>query len=335
MREALSRLPGVSVADIAEDRYRPIYRGLPLRVMNRLLRPWQERELFDAVRRALRGKTFDALVVYKGNLVGPALVEEAKRRGILTVNIFPDYSPHAYGSALKDAMGRYDLVISTKPFHPALWKSVYGYDNKCVLVPHGYDSAVHLWDDPAPMDAVDVAICATWRPEYHRWMMELGRLIGNENISMAVAGFGWESRMRDLPAHWRCAGLREGRAYGDFLRSARVVIAPVNREVIIRGVRQPGDEDTIRTYELAAMRCFFLHQRTDYAKTVYDERREVPLWSDAQELAALIRRYLPDEPLRRSMADAAHARAVPAYSFEHRARDVAREIEAHLPRREA
>ena len=126
-----------------------------------------------------------------------------------------------------------------------------------------------------------------------------------------------------------------GRAYGEFLRSAKIAIAPVNREVVIRGVKQPGDEDSTRTYELAAAHCFFLHQRTDYVSTVYDEQNEVPLWGDATELASLVRRWLPDETGRRSMAAKAHARAVPAYSIPQRAASVLQHIKQLIKARNA
>ena len=68
-----------------------------------------------------------------------------KGRGSVTVNVFPDHSPHAYGRALREAIGEYDLVVSTKPFHPGGWQHVYGYRNTCVCVPHGYDPAMHYW----------------------------------------------------------------------------------------------------------------------------------------------------------------------------------------------
>ena len=326
LREALARLPDVLVTDVSEDSYRPIYRGLPLRAINRILRPLQERELLGAIRRAVAGGKFDAFVVYKGNAVGPALIGEMKKIGLLTVNIFPDFSPHAYGGRLKESLGCYDLVISTKPFHPPIWKSIYGYDNVCVCVPHGYDPAVHLRESPAPMTRYDVVTCANARPEYARLFSTLANLAEPGEFNVTIAGPGWERYRRLFPDAWKFVGLMTGRNYGEFLRGARVVIAPVNREVVIDGNRQPGDEDTIRTYELAAMGCFFVHQRTEYVGKIYDELSEVPLWSTPRELLDVIRRWLPDERGRRIFAERAHRRAVPAYSFDGRAQDVLRII---------
>ncbi len=335
LREALALQPEVLISDIGEDHFLPNYRHLPLRIANRLLRPLQRRKLESAVLRAMSEFRPDAVVVYKGAGIGAGLVEEIRRSGIPMINVFPDYSPHAYSRRLQKAIGCYDLVISTKPFHPRFWQSVYGYRNPCVCVPHGYDPEVHYWTHPSASNAYDVALCCTWRPEYHRLMHSFADALGDDQVSVAIAGSGWPTHRNQLPGNWHYVGPQAGRAYGEFLRSAKIAIAPVNREVVIRGVKQPGDEDTTRTYELAAAHCFFLHQRTDYVATLYDEQSEVPLWGDAIELASLVRRWLPDEAGRRLMAARAHARAVPAYSIPRRAVSVLQHIERLIRARNA
>ena len=87
MREALARLPGVEVADLAEDRFIPYYQHLPTRLANRLLRPLHLWELRTAVRKALRDIRPEALVVYKGSWIGAPLLREARDSGFSTVNI--------------------------------------------------------------------------------------------------------------------------------------------------------------------------------------------------------------------------------------------------------
>lgn len=327
LREALAIQAGVIISDIASDHFLPRYRGLPLRIVNRLLHSFQQRELERAVRQGVFDFRPDVILIYKGAGIRPGFIKEMKTLGCPLVNVFPDCSPHAYGREIEESIGLYDLVISTKPFHPPLWRSIYGYANRCVCVPHGYDPDVHLWAEPAPGPVYDVALCSTWRREYHRLMRSFVDALAGDHLSVAIAGSGWIEHREELPQHWQYAGPKTGRAYGEFLRSAKIVIAPVTRDVMIRGVTQPGDEDTTRTYELAAAHCFFLHQRTDYVATVFDEENEVPLWNDATELASLVRRWLPDEPARLSMSAKAHARAVPAYSIPQRAVDVLKHIE--------
>jgi glycosyltransferase involved in cell wall biosynthesis len=296
LREAITTThEDVAIVEVDTDHFLPMYRGLPLRMANRLLEPLHRAEFEHAIRRAVLESRPDAVLIYKGSGIGSKLIAELQAWGYPVVNVFPDYSPHAYGRRLQKAVGRSNLVISTKPFHPALWRTVYGYHNPCVCVPHGYDPDVHLWSAPVSVHEHDVAICATWRPEYHRLMASFAEALGGAQITVAIAGLGWLEHRHELPRHWHFSGARSGRAYGEFLRSAKIAIAPVNRDVVVRGVKQPGDEDTTRTYELAAGYCCFMHQRTDYVATIYDEKTEVPLWRDPTELAQLVLRWLPDE----------------------------------------
>jgi len=333
LREALSGQDGMTVRDIGEDTFIPAHRHFPLRAANRVLRRFQRHELERAILLATGEFKPDAVVVYKGTHISAALVSQIQTLGSAVVNVFPDYSPHAYGAQLHDALGMYDLAISTKPFHPPLWGAEYGYRNRCVFVPHGYDPSVHYWHSPPTSHVYDVALCSTWRPEYHRLMRKFAEVLDDRGVSVAIAGSGWSDHTDDLPAHWQVFGARSGRSYGEFVRSAKIAIAPVNRTVVINGIEQHGDEDTTRTYELAAAHCFFLHQRTDYVSTIYDEHTEVPFWNDGSELALLVRRWLADPAGRRAMAGRAHTRAVPAYSIPQRALSVRRHVEALIETR--
>lgn len=328
MREALELQSGVVLDDVGEDHYLPKHRSKALRGFNRLLRTWQVDDLEQEILAKLKAARPDVLMVYKGNGVRADLVRRVKREGIATVNIFPDFSPHAFGVALREAIGEYDLVVSTKPFHPPGWSAIYGYANRCVCVPHGYDPAVHYWDRPAERQSIDVVIAASWRPQYHAIVQALAREPSISSLKVGLAGAGWKERADEFPVAWELAGPLYGRAYGEWLRRGKIAIAPVHRDVVVNGVRQPGDEDTTRTYELAASHCFFLHRRTGYVQTVYDERTEVPMWDSPQELVSLIKHYLPRADERQAMARAAHARAVPAYSIPGRAAQVLAHVAA-------
>lgn len=329
LREGLSSLRGVDLHELGEDHYFPRGRSLVLRASIRLLNRWHRAELETQIETRVDGLRPGVLIIYKGNNVSLRSVCEAKRKGLLTVNVFPDYSPHAYGKRFRAAMGEYDLVISTKPFHPGGWKAIYGYENPCVCVPHGYDPVVHYWADPPAAETFDVVLAATWRPQYEDLMTELAKILPYQ-LRVGIVGSGWMERAAKLPAQWELAPPLTGRAYGEWLRGSRIVIAPVNTDVNVGGIRQPGDEDTTRTYELAAAGCFFLHRRTPFAQTIYDEQTEVPMWDDANELAHLITKFLPLESERKAMAAKAHDRAVPAYSIPNRAAEVMAHVRAAL-----
>jgi hypothetical protein len=329
-REALATLPGVYVDELGEDHYFARGRSLLVRGANRLLRPWYRAELERAIATKVATLRPDVLMVYKGNGVSAEAVRCAKEARVLTVNIFPDCSPHAHGAALREAMGQYDLVVSTKPFHPLGWETIYGYHNRCVCVPHGYDPAVHYWPTPPGVQDFDIVLAATWRLQYQTLMQQLATALDGQSVRLGIIGSGWREHASQLPSHWEIAPQLEGRAYCEWLRRGRIAIAPLHREMAIHGVQQPGDEDTTRTYNLAAAGCFFLHRRTPYVQTIYDEVTEVPMWDNAEELAALVRKYLPLEDERRAMAARAHARAVPEYSIPKRAERVLGHVRAAL-----
>lgn len=323
MCEALATGGRFELADLNEDLFRPRARSLMIRLANRVLNPKYQAELERAVLSAIGNARPDFVVVYKGNLVTAKLVRSIQAQGVLAVNIFPDCSPHAHGASVRRALGEYDLVISTKPYHPTVWNSVYGYRNRCMFVPHGYDPDVHLWEEPWDSGApIDVVMAASWRPQYEVLMRQLAKLLGGRGISVAVAGSGWQRRSAGFPQDWEFPGEVTGRAYGEFLRRGKIAIAPVHTEMTVGGKRQPGDEDSTRTYELAAAGVFFTHRRTEYVKTVYREGQECLLWDSAEELSGQIIEYLPQGGLRARIAAAAHNRAVPAYSLRERAQSV-------------
>jgi spore maturation protein CgeB len=322
MREALQKIPEILLHEVGEDLYLPKYRGRVLRVCNRILAMFQIAELDREIRRNVAKLKPDLILVYKGSGITKRLLVDLSGCGFPLVNIFPDYSPHAYGAGLKEAIGLYDLVISTKHFHPENWKSVYNYRNKCVFVPHGYDPQVHYWAELPREQDLDVVIASSWRPEYHELLLEFAAVLDDGSVRVGVAGPGWLERRHKFPAQWSFEGARYGRAYSSWLRRGKIVIAPLNTQVVIAGRKQPGDQDTTRSYELGAAGCFFLHRRTPYIQTVYDENSEVPMWDDARELAALVKKFLPLHVERREMAQRAHLRAVPAYSIPSRAQQV-------------
>jgi spore maturation protein CgeB len=321
LKEALARQPGVVIDEVNLDLLIPKPRTRALRAVNRILMPLHRAKLWRHLSSRLERVSPDVVMVYKGYPIESAWVNAMQAYGALVVNVYPDCSPHAHGAVHRKAVGVYDLVISTKPFHPNLWSTVYAYYNRCVFVPQGYDPALHLVPQPIQDARFDVVMVATWRPEYGALMQAFGKVLGR-NGAVGIAGNGWEAHRGDYPPDWVYGGERQGRAYLEWLRQGSIAIAPLTREVVIEGHRQPGDEDSTRTYELAAARCFFIHRRTPYVQSLYDESSEVPMFDTPEELAAKVLHYLDRPAVRQRMAAAAHIRAVPAYSLDARAGEI-------------
>ena len=332
LKEALARSLSVELDEFNEDAVFPNPRARWLRAIGRLLYPFYRRDFNRQVLARLRAFQPDVVLTYKGMHLHSDLVLAMREAGALTVNVYPDASPHAHGKSHRTAMGKYDLVISTKPHHKTFWGSTYGYGNTCMFVPQGYDPSLHLVESPPGPFIYDVVLVATYREEYGALMREVGRALPDRGIRVAIGGYGWESIRGELPPHWEFPGGVHGRAYLALLRSGKICVAPLTREIIVSGRQQPGDVDTTRTYELAAAHCFFIHRRTEFAMGLYGPD-EVPMFDNANELVTHIRRYLPHDALRATMASAAHSRAVPAYSLNTRAAEIINLIERRLEQR--
>ncbi|MEK7469143.1 MAG: glycosyltransferase [Planctomycetota bacterium] len=322
LREAISRRPDVVLDEVDEDHWFTKPRSLWLRAVNRLTAGAFQGEFREQVFARVREFRPQVFMTYKGTLTDASSLAALKALGLVTVNVYPDCSPHSSGDSHQKAVGEYDLVISTKPFHKSRWKEVYGYDNRCEFVPQGYDPSLHLVEGPAPESDFDVVMVATWREEYAKLMQDFARNLGIDDLKVAIGGTGWAAHSGSFPRHWVFPGGLHGPTYVDWLRKGRICIAPLTRSVVFKGRQQPGDEDSTRTYELAAARCFFIHRRTDYVKSIFDEVTEVPMFGDSEELALLVRRFLDQPAERAKMAAAAQRRAVPAYSLDMRAAQV-------------
>lgn len=321
LHDAMAGAEGLVFENIYEDEYFPKSTSLLGRIVARFLYPFRQITFDRAVLNLVKRFQPNILMVYKGNSVKPKLLRKLAALDINTVNIYPDNSPHVYGAKHRKAVGQYGLVISTKPYHAPLWKSFYGYSNKCLFVPQGYDKNLHLREMPEKSHQFDVCMVATYRREYGDLMREFAAALSDQNVSVCIGGYGWDAHKSDFPDHWVFSGSVHGVGYVDLVRSGRICIAPLNTVAMVNGVAQPGDVDTTRTYELAATHCFFIHRHSDYVRQLYTEQ-EVPTFHDGKDLAKQIMRFLAQPELCQQMASAAHQRAVPAYSMNSRALDI-------------
>lgn len=299
------------------------------RALRKLTTPLANRLMRATLRRQARKA--DVVLAFKGMALDAATLRALRAQGIKTACYFPDGHPHAYGQALQDALAQYDLIISAKADHPVRWSEEFGYFNRCVHVPHGYDADLHLAADIArPEDQkVDIAMVATARHEYFALLQEMVQTAPElADRQVVIGGSGWGRYRAALPSGWQFPGPKIGAQYARSLRSARVVLAPVQRKVQIAGREVTYDSDTARTYELAAMGVFFVHRHSDLMPQIFDPEAEVPLFRDGAELAQLARTYLDAPHERMKMARALRVRAIPAYSWDARAADVAGHLRA-------
>lgn len=321
IKDALGRIRDVEVDEFDLDNYMPVGRSFRTRALYKLIRNWQMADLRKMLLARARYAKPDVVITTKGSALDAATIRTLQREIGPVFNHWPDPSPLAFGPVIQEAVGTYDAVFSTKRHHPEIWASEYGYSNPCYHVPHGYSPETHLCDEP--MDEAkqdyDLVSIASGRPEYYRLIAEFHAALGGRKIRVALGGAAWDKYPGGLPKGFENIGARYGRAYTDWMRRGKVVLAPVMTGVNVQGAIKRGDEVTNRTYQCAAACTFFIHTRSDEARELYDEETEVPMYSDGAELAKLFLHYLDRPEDRRRMAIAAHKRAVPAYSHDARA----------------
>jgi len=326
LKEAFRRHSDITLDEVNIDLMIPKSKNKFLRIVQCILKRYYLQDLYQEI--LVRVSIFkpDVIVVYKGGPLEADFIDKLKAMNNFIVNIYPDCSPHAHGQVHKEAVGAYDLIISTKIFHPKIWKEIYGYTNECVFVPQGYDPWFHLKSFPPKDFQFDVVLVATWRQEYGDLMKKVGELLKDKNISVSIGGNGWIEHRDDYPSNWIFAGALHGQSYINWLRCGKICIAPVTQNMIVNGKKQPGDVDSTRTYELAAANCFFIHKKTDFVTKIYDEQSEVPTYETAEDLVKKIQYYLDNDNIRKSMMMAAHMRAVPSYSLDSRVKNILKYI---------
>jgi hypothetical protein len=181
---------------------------------------------------------------------------------------------------------------------------------------------LHLCNEATTFKPLDIAMVGTFRKEYCELLEGLQCRLDGLGLTFGIGGSNWDAAKGRFPGNWVFPGELFGRSYTTWLRQAKICIAPLGRSTARTSYVQPDDVDTTRTYELAAANCFYIHKRTDFVKGIFEEETEVPMFGSAEELADKIAYFLPREEDRMAMANAAHRRAVPAYSLDERAEQV-------------
>jgi spore maturation protein CgeB len=217
------------------------------------------------------------------------------------------------------ALPLFDLWVTTKSFNARPEEMPARGVRRILFVDNSYDPRVHrrltLTADEAAMFGADVAFVGTFETPRAASLLALARA----GIQVRVWGNGW-SHLRD--AH---PGLRieERPVYGDDY--ARAVNATRINLAFLRKANR--DLQTCRTVEIPACAGFMLHERSDEAERLFVPDREAAFFTTDDELVAACRRWLADEPGRRTVAEAGYARLQSgAHTHADRLRTVLREL---------
>jgi len=295
--------------------------ALPLRLAARLTKRFALRSYNEAILAAARNLRPRAFVTIKGLHVLPETLAELKRLGVVTVNYYPDVLFAHDGSDAKN-LALYDCVATTKAYHlEALTRDLGVCDVR--HVPHGYSSHVHYPRAAAVAEAdytTDCLYVGIYSPYKFEWLAALRARL--PQVSLTILGNGWREAVRGTALESCFPGYYLlGDTYARALQTARINLA-----VHYGPVGPEGWEDAVstRTFEIPACKGFMLHIDNAETRSLFGVGEEIDVFADHDELADKVAHYLAQPELRAAMIERAYARAVPAYSYDVRAAEIAR-----------
>jgi len=303
--------------------------GMILRIAARLNRravadSWRQKLLDEC--RTLKP---DVFLTVKGVGMTGDLLSKIRETGARTVMYYPDFHFDHPGIE-QESFGEYDLFVTTKTFQLDHLDALLGRD-RVAYVPHGYSGNVHrpvFSRVDEPDYRVDVLHAGNHSTHKQKWIEAAVSALPES--AFRLVGNRWRESAGDSPlARCDMPGARIGVAYAEAIQTARINIA------VHFGPAPSGWEDLVstRTFEIPACKGFMLHIDNDEVRGFFEPGKEIDVFSTPEELADKIRFYLARPDLRARMIERAHARAVPAYSYAARAKQIAGLISERLETR--
>lgn len=260
----------------------------------------------------------DILFVFKGPMVRPESIDFARSRGAVTINYYPDTGYASHSTLLPKALPRYDWCFTSKSFGPKEYREKLG-TSACSYLPHSFDPEIHL---PAKLSKKDIArygadlgFVGSWSKKKQSLVQVASR--ANPNQSFKIWGGGlWLPRINELP------GVKVGGPVLGLEFSKACAGASINLGLLYEGAADSSspDKTTSRTFQLAGMGAFMLHERTDDLLELFEEDREVVCFDGPEEMAEKITEYHAQPEVRAKIAAAGRERAIASgYSVDARA----------------
>jgi spore maturation protein CgeB len=294
--------------------------GRLTRAVERLLAPANRADFNHAILASARRHQARLLVTVKGNYIAPTTLAQLRAEGVRSVNFYPDVE-FEHGGIDRTMLAAYDLVASTKSYHFPYLTEALGVD-RAAFVHHGYSSLVHR-PLRAPQDEADydrdLLYVGNYAPAKLDWLLQVAA--AHPQRSLLVVGNNWAAPARGTALEPFIHGHAVvGDHYAAMIGASRINVALHHGPV-----RTPGWEDQVstRSFEIPACGGFMLHIDNAEVRSLFDAPREMDVFSTPAELNAKIAHYLARPEERRAAAARGHARAVPAYSLDARARELA------------
>lgn len=264
----------------------------------------------ELVREARRFEP-DWVWVDQGLLVSRAAIEEIRQSSRTRVlHYTPDSlaSPGFANRCFREAVGAYDLCITTKPDEPDRYRA-WGA-RRVRFSQQGYDPAIHrpiaLSAEARRRFGADVTFVGEHNAARAR---SLARLARSRLCTLAIYGRRWELG----PTAAVLQPLQRGWVYGDdyarALSASKIGLGFLNHDM--------GDVYTTRSFEIPACGTLLLAERTEAHRALYDEDREAVFFASDEELLEKVEFYLRHEEARDAIA-AGGRRRVAGYTWQAR-----------------
>jgi spore maturation protein CgeB len=287
------------------------------KILERVIRPLQEDEFNNAIKKKIEIFRPDILFVYKGVFVQPATLSYARQHNCKLVLFYPDVSMSAHGANIPKAIPMYDLVFTTKTFGIRDLDATYGVKN-AFFIPHGFDPEIHsqlvVGSEEAAIFGCDVSFIGIWSPKKEKLLTYLKEKI--PGIHLKIWGDQWGKASTVLQSSI------QGRPVVGDLYALAIQCSKINLGILSEQVKgaSSGDLITSRTFHIPAASGFMLHERNEESVLYYKEDEEAGFFDGPEELVAKVTGYLEDDSKREDVRIAGHRRALAEHSLDARAK---------------
>ncbi len=287
------------------------------KILERLIRPLQENEFNNAIRKKTVLFSPDIVLVYKGAFVQPDTLSFAKQHGCKIALFYPDVSMTFHGSNIPRSIPLYDLIFTTKTFGIKDMEAMHGVRN-AQFIPHGFDPEIHRKLDISNADrnrfGCDVSFIGTWSPKKEQWLSVLKQKC--PGIDLKVWGEQWyKAGSEILKPSIQYTGV-VGDLYAVAIQCSKINLGILSEKV---SGASSGDLITSRTFHIPGSSGFMLHERNEESVLYFKENEEAGFFADADEMADKVMYYLSDDTMRNSVREAGYQRALKDHSLDQRA----------------
>ncbi len=290
------------------------------KVLERIIRPLQEKEFNKAIRKKTELFSPDVVFVYKGAFVQPQTLQFAKQQKCKLVLFYPDVSMTAHGTNIPKSIPLYDLIFTTKTFGIKDMEATYGVKNT-LFIPHGFDPEIHrkltISETDKTKFGCDVSFIGTWSPKKEQWLTVLKNAC--PDINLKIWGEQWfKSTTAALTSSIQFTGV-VGDLYAIAIQCSKINLGILSERV---AGSSSGDLITSRTFHIPGSSGFMLHERNEESVLYFKENEEAGFFGDAEEMAKQVKYFLGNDSLRNNIQSAGYERALKDHSLDERAKVV-------------